>query len=39
MGTTVKLMRYGLVAVDGFTKVVSVISIKHKQVNEVIRGS
>ena len=38
MGTTVKPMRYGLVAVDGFTKIVSVIPIKHKQVNELIRG-
>ena len=38
MGTTVKPMRYGLVAVDGFTKVVSVIPINNKQVNEIIRG-
>ena len=38
MGTTVKPMRYGLVAVDGFTKVVSVIPMKNKQVNGIIRG-
>lgn len=38
MGATVKPMRYGLVAVDGFTTVVSVIPIKNKQVNEIIRG-
>ena len=38
MGTTVKPMRYGLVAMDGFTKVVSVIPIKNKQVSEIIRG-
>ena len=36
MGATVKPMRYGLVAVDGFTKVVSVIPIRNKQVNEII---
>ena len=36
MGTTVKPMRYGPVAVDGFTKVVSVIPSKIKQVNETI---
>ena len=38
LGTIVQPMRYGVVAVDGFTKVVSVIPIKHKQVNEIIRG-
>ena len=38
MGTTVKPMRYGLVAVDGFTKVARIIPIKNKQVNEIIRG-
>ena len=38
MGAAVTPMRYGLIAVDGFTKVVSVILIKHKQVNEIIRG-
>ena len=38
MGATVKPIRYGFVAVDGFTKVVSVIPLKNKQVNEIIRG-
>ena len=38
LGTTVKPMRCGLVAVDGVTKVVSVIPIKHKQVNKIRRG-
>ena len=38
MVTTVKPMRYGLVAVDGFTKVVSVMPIKNEQVNGIIRG-
>ena len=37
LGTIVKPMRYGLVAVDGFTKV-SVILMKNKQVNEITRG-
>ena len=31
-------MRYGLVAVDGFTKVVSVIPFQSTQVNGIIRG-
>ena len=34
MGTIVTPMRYGLAAVDNFTKVVSAIPIKDKQVNE-----
>ena len=38
MGTIVKSMRYGLVAVDGFTKVVCVLPMNNKQVNEIIRG-
>ena len=38
MGATAKPMRYGLVAVGGFTKVVSVIQIKNKQMNEMIGG-
>ena len=38
MGTTVKPMRYGLVAVDNFTKMASVIPVKNKQVNEIMRG-
>ena len=38
MGAAVKPMGYGLVAADGFTKVVSVIPIKNKQVNDIIRG-
>ena len=38
MGATVKPMRYGLVAVDGVTKIVSVIPIKNKQVNVIIKG-
>ena len=31
MGTTAKPMRYGRVAADGFTKVVSVIPIKNNK--------
>ena len=31
-------MRYGVVAVDGFSKMVSVIPIKSKQVNEIMRA-
>ena len=31
-------MIYGLVAVDNFTKVVSVIPIKNKQVKEIMRA-
>ena len=38
LGATVKPMRYGLVAVDGFTKAVSVIPIENEQVNEIRRG-
>ena len=38
LGTMVKPMRYGPVAVDGFTEVVSVIPIQNTQVNEIIRG-
>ena len=38
MGTNVKPMRYGLVCVDNFTKMASVIPVKNKQVNEIMRG-
>ena len=31
-------MRYGLVAVDGFSKMVSVIPINNKQVNGIMRA-
>ena len=38
MGTIVKPMIYGFVAVDDFSKVVSFLQLKHKQVNEIMRA-
>ena len=38
MGTSVSEYRYGLIAVDGFSKMVSVIPIENKQPDEIIRA-
>ena len=38
MGTTVEPMRYGMVAIDNFSKLGCVLPISNKQPDEVIRG-
>ena len=38
LGTSVPEYRYGLIAVDGFSTMASVIPIEHKQPDELIRA-
>ena len=38
MGTSVTNMRYGMVAVDNFTKIAHVVPIQNKQPDEIIRA-
>ena len=38
LGTNVPEYRYGCIAVDGFSKMASVIPIENKQLDEIIRA-
>ena len=38
IGTSVTNMRYGLVAIDNFTKIADIVPIQNKQPDEIIRA-